>query len=297
MYVVVNELQLNNTWCQNLGFVEQASVLRMAAFQIAPPEQFTFNQPDKWPKWICRFERFRDASRLSQKGEVHQVNALVYCMGDAADDILCSLGLSDDEKKVYEMVKTKLGSHFVKRRKVIFERCKFNQRKQEEGENVDSFITALHGLAEHCNYGALRSKMIRDRIVVGLLNANVWIKLQTDPELTFKKAITLVRQHESVIKQQEVVRGDQKQQNVDTVEFKRLEKEGANNHRAETNLPLQRKSHPDNHKNNFALGVAKHLQVGNNIALQGRQLTINVQKEVITSPCEKQANWHRLKHN
>ena len=123
MYVYVNELLLNNTWCQNLGFVEEASVLRMAAFQIAPPEQFNFNQPDKWPKWIRRFERFRDASGLSQKGEVHQVNALVYCMGDAADNILCSLGLSDD-KKVYETVKTKLESHFVKWRNVIFKCCK-----------------------------------------------------------------------------------------------------------------------------------------------------------------------------
>ena len=170
MYIVVNELQLNNTWCQNLGFVEKASVLRMATFQIAPPEQFNFNQRDEWPKWIRHFERFRDASGLSQKGEVNQVNALVYCMGDTPDNILCSLGLSDDKKKVYEMVKTKLESHFVKRRNVIFERCKFNQRKQEEGESFDSFITALHGLAEHCNYGALRSEMIQDRIVVGLLN-------------------------------------------------------------------------------------------------------------------------------
>ena len=72
-------------------------------------------------------------------------------MGDAADDILCSLGLTSDEKKVYATVKTKFESHFVKRRNVIFERCKIQplQRKQEEGESVDSFITALHGLAEH----------------------------------------------------------------------------------------------------------------------------------------------------
>ena len=115
----------------------------MAAFQIAPPEQFNFNQPDKWPKWIRRFEHFQDASGLSQKGEVHQVNALVYCMGDAADNILCSLGLSDD-KKVYETVKTKLESHFVKRRNVIFKCCKFNQR---EGKSVDSFITTLQNTA------------------------------------------------------------------------------------------------------------------------------------------------------
>ena len=63
--------------------------------------------------------------------------------------------------------------------------------------------------------------MILDRIVVGLLNANISTKLQTDPELTLEKATALARQHGSVIKQQEVVRGEQKQQSVDAFEFKK----------------------------------------------------------------------------
>lgn len=54
----------------------------------------------------------------------------------------------------------------MKRRNPIFERAKFNQRRQEEGEPVDSFITALHCLAEHCGYGELHDEMIRDRLVV-----------------------------------------------------------------------------------------------------------------------------------
>ena len=127
----------------------------MATFQIALPERFNFSQPDEWPKWIRGFERFCDASGLSEKDEVHQVNTLVYCMGDAADDILCALGLSDEEKKVYKTVKGKFEEHFVKRRNVIFERAKFNRRRQKEGESVDSFITDLHCLVEHCNYGEL----------------------------------------------------------------------------------------------------------------------------------------------
>ena len=81
--------------------------IRMASFQIAPPEQFNFSQSDEWPKWCHRFECFRDASGLSQKGQVHQVNTLVYCMGDATDDILCSLDLSEDDKKIYNTVKGK----------------------------------------------------------------------------------------------------------------------------------------------------------------------------------------------
>ena len=63
----------------------------MASFQIAPPEQFTFDQPEEWPKWIRRFERFRQASGLSAKEDPQQINTLIYCMGDAADGILTSL--------------------------------------------------------------------------------------------------------------------------------------------------------------------------------------------------------------
>ena len=59
--------------------------------------------------------------------------------------------------------------HFVKRRNVIYERAKFNLCRQGDGELVDSFITALYGLAEYCGYGHLHNEMISDRIVVGIL--------------------------------------------------------------------------------------------------------------------------------
>ena len=128
----------------------------MATFQIALPEQFNFTQPEEWSKWIQQFERFREASGLDKKAQGNQVNTLLYCMGDEADDILCSLNLTADEKKSYDTVKRKLEGHFVKCRNPIFERAKFNQRRQERGESVDSFITSLHCLAEHCEYGPLR---------------------------------------------------------------------------------------------------------------------------------------------
>ena len=71
-------------------------------------------------------------------------------MGDEADDILRSFQLSDEDKKLYDTVKSKFDAHFVKRRNVIFEQAKFNMRKQDRGESVDSFITDLYALAEYC---------------------------------------------------------------------------------------------------------------------------------------------------
>lgn len=76
-------------------------------------------------------------------------------MGNQADDILNSFKLSTAQLKQYHTVKTKFDEHFVVRRNVIFERAKFNRRRQEVGETVDYFVTALHVLAEHCAFGTL----------------------------------------------------------------------------------------------------------------------------------------------
>ena len=138
----------------------------MAAFRVSSPEAFDFSKPDSWPRWIRRFERFRQASGLETKGQESQVNTLIYTMGDKADDILSSFGLSEDDQKKYSVVKDKFDGYFVKRRNVIFERAKFNSRKQLQDETVDDFITDLFCLAELCSYGELRDEMIRDRLVV-----------------------------------------------------------------------------------------------------------------------------------
>ncbi len=180
----------------------------MAAFQVSSPERFDFSRPEEWPKWVRRFERFRYASGLSGKDEVNQIHTLVYSMGDEADDILSSFRLSDEDGKKYATVLAKFQEYFVKRKNVIFERAKFNRRKQEEGETVDKFIMDLYRLAEHCGYGALYSEMIRDRIVVGLCNSALSEKLQMDPELTLDKAVTLARQTESIKQQQTLLRSD-----------------------------------------------------------------------------------------
>ena len=139
---------------------------------MSPPTQFNFNHPEEWPKWARRFERFRKASGLTDKDEEAQVNTLIYTMGDDADIILLSFRLSEADSKNYDSVVSALDSHFVKRRNVTYERAKFNQRRQELGEPVDAFITALYGLAEHCRYASLH-EMIRDRIVVGVLDAKL----------------------------------------------------------------------------------------------------------------------------
>jgi hypothetical protein len=65
-------------------------------------------------------------------------------MGREADEIFSSFQLSDDnkKKKKFNVVKEKFDGYFIPKRNDIFERAKFNKRRQNEGESVDHFITA-----------------------------------------------------------------------------------------------------------------------------------------------------------
>jgi hypothetical protein len=98
----------------------------MAAFTVTSPEPFTFSNPSEWPKWIKRFDRFKSASGLEEKDEAHQINTLVYLMGEQAEDLLNSFKLSEADGKKYETVKKRFEDHFVLKKNVIFERAKFN---------------------------------------------------------------------------------------------------------------------------------------------------------------------------
>ncbi|XP_046391596.1 uncharacterized protein K02A2.6-like [Ischnura elegans] len=169
------------------------------------PQPFSFVAED-WPRWSRRFERYRRASGLSKQPDDEQVDALIYTMGDDADDILLSFNLAAAEEKTYKVVFEKFNEHFVPKVNIIYERARFNKRLQGESETVEEFVRDLHILAKNCRYGALKEELVRDRLVVGLRNAKLSEALQLDPDLTLERAVTKARQAEEVHRQQTLIR-------------------------------------------------------------------------------------------
>ena len=176
------------------------------AIPLLPPKKFDFSHPDIWPRWIKRFKRYRVASGLSAKDEQVQISTLIYAMGEEAEDILASFGLNVEDGGKFSVVDERFSRHFIKQGNPIYERALFNQRSQQQGETVDTFVTALHTLAEHCEYGKLRSQMIRDRLVVGLLDANLSEKLQLETGLKLEDAVARAPNKGAVKSQQPTVR-------------------------------------------------------------------------------------------
>ena len=99
------------------------------------------------------------------KKQETQVNMLIYSMGEQPNDIL---GATMTEKSTTQYQTSPRRESLCLAKKPYLRMKKFNMYRQEEGEPVDSFITSLYRLVEHCNYHDLDDEMIQDRIVVSL---------------------------------------------------------------------------------------------------------------------------------
>ena len=73
---------------------------------------------------------------------------------------------------ILKRITNKFIEYFVPKKNTIFERYKFNSRRQQADENVD-FVTALYLLAETCKYGALKEELIHNRIVTGVRDMRI----------------------------------------------------------------------------------------------------------------------------
>ena len=175
-------------------------------------------------------------------------------MGGQAEEIFTSFGLNEDDSSnyMYNTVQECFTKHFVKQCKLIYDRTHFNQRDQQQGETVKLFVTALHSLTEHCKYGILCTQIIRDHLVVGLLDANLSKQLQLEADLKLEDAIAGAHNSEAVNSQQIMMRSSATSLMhipvvVDAVQFHSKGKRPHRNARASADIHSARKvqlSHP-----------------------------------------------------
>ena len=151
-----------------------------------------------------------NSSASRRKWPAKARSTLLYCLGEEAEDVLTSTNISEADRGRYAQVLGKMDEFFKVRKNVIFERARFNRRTQRQGETAEELITSLYSLAADCQYGNLRDEMIRDRLVVGILDTSLSERLQMDADLALEKATQIVRQREAVQKQQTILhRGEQ----------------------------------------------------------------------------------------
>ena len=83
----------------------------------------------------------------------------------------------------------KMDDFCTPRKNITFSRYKFFTGRQREGDSLDYFVTNLKKLSQDCEFGTLCDSLIRDVIIIGILDNPLRERLLREHELTLGNTI------------------------------------------------------------------------------------------------------------
>ncbi|KAM7300064.1 uncharacterized protein ISCGN_020628 [Ixodes scapularis] len=145
-----------------------------------------FNEgSDKWTTYLTRLEAFFEGNAVTDA--VQKRALLVSALSSKTIEVLQASSSSTAVNSLtYTEVVERLGTYYAPKRKEIAESFKFFKRDQKPDETVPEYFVAIRRLAETCNFGDIRERLLRDRIVCGITNEDVRKLLLTKRDLTLQ---------------------------------------------------------------------------------------------------------------
>lgn len=114
-------------------------------------------------------------------------------IGEEALDRFDTFGLTDAEKKVLQTVIDAFENFCTPKANESVDRHIFFTRKQQSGETFSSFITELRKLSSVCGFGALRDSLIKDSVIIGVLDQDLKTRLLREDDLDLEKCINICK--------------------------------------------------------------------------------------------------------
>ncbi|UYV64834.1 K02A2.6-like [Cordylochernes scorpioides] len=186
----------------------------MAENAIRPPKQIGLNELNKegWESWLESFEWYEIATQLSSKAPEVPVAIFMAAMGREAQNIFKTFDLNNADKNNLSIVKDKFNNHFSQNLNTTIERFKFNQMKQKENESFNDFLTRIKLQIANCKYAVMSDELLKDRIVVGIINNDIKERLLSEADLNLEKATQICIACENATNQMKHVLSDSDKQ-------------------------------------------------------------------------------------
>ena len=146
------------------------------------------------------FDLFLTASGIDEKDEAVQAATFLHLIGPEARSIYDTFEFSypADRKKLTPL-KQRFAAYCEPRKNITFLRHQFFTRAQAHGETFDQFLLDLRRKAKNCEFSALEKCLIRDRIVAGVRDNSLRVRLLRDTTLDLKTAIEACRAAEASV--------------------------------------------------------------------------------------------------
>ena len=125
------------------------------------------NLATNWNAWKKAWTRYEVATGVNRQEQLVSLNMLSVIGQDATKAFDgFELGETQDDSKT-EDVLAKFNEYCEPRTQVIYERYRFNNRNQEPGESIASYLTELRTIAKNCQHESITpDEILRDRSVL-----------------------------------------------------------------------------------------------------------------------------------
>lgn len=154
------------------------------------------NLADNWRVFWQNFKIFATAIEINNKPEPVKVAIFLNAIGSDAVEVFNSLNISASDRQKYSSV-TEAFELFCKPKcNEVYESFVFHNRTQKENEPFDNFLMDIKEIVRRCGF-LDESRMLRDRIVLGICDKTLQKRLMDKTNLTLEMAIDMARSAEA----------------------------------------------------------------------------------------------------
>ena len=143
---------------------------------------------ESWKHFKREWSFYEIATKISKEEDEVRIAALLNVIGREGVDLYETFQwqADEDKTKIENVVR-------IPRTNETYESYRFFKRSQNAGETVEAYITALYKLSATCNFGSLRERLIRDRLVIGVRDEQAREKLLAKENLNLETCIDMLK--------------------------------------------------------------------------------------------------------
>lgn len=186
-----------------------AAPLILPPMNLPPPKPLVVdeNLASNWKQWKKVWQRYEIATGIYKQEDLVRVSTLLSVIGEEAVKAFDTFAWAEgqNENKITDVL-VKFDEYCEPRTQVIYERYRFNNRKQEPGESISAYVTELRVIAKNCAHNEITpDEILRDRLVLGVRDEKLRERLLRVNDLTLTKAVDICKASEQTSQQLKLI--------------------------------------------------------------------------------------------
>ena len=161
--------------------------------RLLPPKPLLLegNLVENWKRWKKDFSFYMTATEHDDKADNVKASLLIHCIGDKAREIYDTLTFdADGDDMKLDKILEKFEAYLAPRKNVTYSRYKFFTYREEEGMSFNKYLPEMKKLGGDCELGTLQNSLLKDMLIIGLLDKRIQEDLLRDSNVTSEQVLS-----------------------------------------------------------------------------------------------------------